>query len=84
MTKFRPANGTEGEAFMEAFCFRCALDNFNEETGDGGCRILADSLAFGINDHEYPKEWQLDADGYGICTAFRLRANEGAGGGDDV
>ena len=28
MTKFRPANGTEGEAFMEAFCFRCALDNF--------------------------------------------------------
>lgn len=24
--KYRPANGTEGEIFMETYCYRCAND----------------------------------------------------------
>ena len=83
---YRPSNGTEGMMFQEVFCDKCKHDNFDEETLKGGCEILANSLFFGVDDENYPKEWvyepeQLERDGYfsiggehgARCTAFEPR-----------
>ena len=76
---YSPSNGTEGAVFMECFCFRCAKDNFNEDTGEGGCPILAASFSkAGV------PEWVRDADsdvtligGNGArCTAFVPRSSQ--------
>tara|TARA_Y100000310_G_scaffold250368_1_gene256569 strand:+ start:1538 stop:1840 length:303 start_codon:yes stop_codon:yes gene_type:complete len=67
--KYQPSNGTEGHIFMEGFCFRCALDNFDEDSGKGGCDILARSF-LPIEAEEYPGEWQYGDDGQPKCTAF--------------
>ncbi len=65
--KYRPANGTEGDVFMERFCFQCKNDDYPE--GDG-CRILANTFAFDVDDERYPSEWIYDKDGKPVCTAF--------------
>ena len=60
---YRPSNGTEGEVFCEAFCFRCRKNN-------KGCRIKIMTMALDANDPNYPKEWVYAEDGQPICTAF--------------
>lgn len=67
---YRPANGTEGECFIEYWCGRCLHDlAYQEGTGDS-CPIVAASLALSIDDPNYPKEW-IDEDGTSPrCTAF--------------
>lgn len=69
MKPYRPSTGTEGADFMDHFCGNCIHDEEYRETGFGGCKIAADSLAFNVGDPEYPKEWVIGADGP-ICTAF--------------
>lgn len=69
---YRPSNGTEGEMFMNAWCFRCERDR------DEDCDILARSFAFNVDDPRYPKEWVCKwvaaDDGFPSpiprCTAF--------------
>lgn len=87
---YRPSNGTEGEIFMECFCFRCARDaEFQDamargESSDKGCPILAASFVYSTDDPKYPKEWVRDIDsdvtligGNGArCTAFVERGKD--------
>ena len=67
---YRPSNGTEGDAFIAAFCERCERDRaFREGTGDG-CEILARTLVLDVDDPDYPTEWTYDTDEMPTCTAF--------------
>ena len=65
--KYRPSNGTEGEMFMDEFCFQCKFD-INED-----CEILADTFCYNINDPEYPEEWTYDKNNNPICTKFEKK-----------
>ena len=68
--RYRPSNGTEGDAFIAAFCERCERDRaFREGTGDG-CEILARTLVLDVDDPDYPTEWTYDTDEMPTCTAF--------------
>lgn len=66
---YRPANGTEGEAFEAKFCRRCACDDEAAvmEKGEGCCPILADALAGG-----QPSQWVQNIPGIDgpTCRAF--------------
>lgn len=59
--RYRPANGTEGDIFMESFCDRCV--------NGADCEIQDATMAFDVDDPEYPAEWIEDDDGP-RCTAF--------------
>lgn len=67
---YRPANGSEGDCFTSHFCDRCIHDRAARQ-GDyaNGCEIYLRSMAFDINDPEYPTEW-VTIDGEPTCTAF--------------
>jgi len=62
--KYRPSNGTEGRIFMGQFCENCIHDK-NQD-----CKILAYSMAFDVDEKEYPKEWIYDKKGNSICTSY--------------
>lgn len=70
-----PSNGTEGEMFMERFCYRCEKDKdfYTSEGEQVGCAIILDSMLFERNDPKFPPEWISD-DNVGLvnprCTAF--------------
>lgn len=49
--KYQPANGIEGERFMQAFCHVCA------KYEEGGCMILGRALSCDVKDDAYPEEW---------------------------
>lgn len=71
---YRPSNGSEGEAFFDALCSRCARDAAFRATnyeGDGalGCPILAATFALNLDHPDYPKEW-IEDDAGARCTAF--------------
>lgn len=71
---YRPSNGSEGEGFLEAYCFHCERDRAFRDTnyeGDGalGCQILAATYRYDVNHPDYPKEWIEDERG-SRCTAF--------------
>ena len=67
--RYRPANGSEGMAFMDQFCDRCKRDAaFQAGTGDS-CPIVAATMVYQVTDPEYPAEWTCDAEGP-VCTAF--------------
>lgn len=70
---FRPSNGTEGMIFTDAFCDRCIHEKFTHTGNDKDkmCDILNATMAFGINDKEYPSEWQFDSDGWPTCTKWQ-------------
>ena len=78
---YQPSNGTEGMAFMEAYCFRCQHDAKYRRTDDGrdGCKILCRTMLYspsdGIGPDKYPTEWVRDDDG-AECTAFKPEWNE--------
>ena len=61
--KYRPSNGTEGEDFMEEFCFCCANDMDT-------CSILLDTELYNVDNAGYPEEWQYDDNDQPVCTAF--------------
>jgi len=64
---YRPSNGSEGDWFQGVFCEKCIFDDYEN---DIYCDILGDSMAFNIDDKEYPKEWVYDNSGRPICTKF--------------
>ncbi|MCL2076055.1 MAG: hypothetical protein FWH15_06405 [Betaproteobacteria bacterium] len=65
--KYRPSNGTEGDNFMEHWCFRCQRDKPEDEEY---CPILGKTFALSADDPEYPVEWRFDQFGIPCCTAF--------------
>lgn len=62
--RYRPSNGDEGLWFMSMWCDKCVKDSESRP-----CRILGRTMAFNINDKEYPREWVEDDNGP-RCTAF--------------
>lgn len=62
---YRPSNGTEGEWFMERWCYSCMdLDGF-------ACPIIAATLGVRPGDEGYPDEWRQDGPAGPRCTAYR-------------
>ena len=74
---YRPANGCEGVAFQEEFCFRCVKDALYRETDNGadGCEILSRTYLYSVTDSLYPQEWVSDEVGP-RCTAFEAEKGE--------
>lgn len=75
--KYRPSNGTEGELFMSSWCCHCQRDKAmrdglpDDECDDSElCSIIADTLAYKVEDPEYPTAWQYAKDGQPCCTQF--------------
>jgi len=66
---YRPSNGTEGDMFQKKFCEKCVYDDYE----NGPCDILGDSMAFDLDDKEYPKEWIHDKNGCPTCTKFEVK-----------
>lgn len=64
MKLYRPSNGTEGMYFIDDWCFKCERDK------DEDCPLLAASLAYAIDEPEYPQEWHYDDKGEPICSEF--------------
>lgn len=69
LVRYRPSNGSEGDAFMAAWCCHC-------ERGVHPCEILALTMALEIDHFRYPPEWVEDLDQpfpfrQPRCTAFR-------------
>lgn len=62
---YRPSNGTEGEVFFDKYCAFC-----KKQFGPVNCGIPLRTMAFGIDEPEYPKEWIYNDEGYAVCTAF--------------
>lgn len=56
MKPYRPSNGTEGMYFMEEHCFQCIHEN-PDPYKKPKCHIMTLSMAYDLNDPEYPKEW---------------------------
>jgi hypothetical protein len=68
--KYRPSNGSEGEMFMERWCYQCVFDNEKAP-----CPIIAATMVFGIDEDDYPPDWSYDSDGQPQCTAFERRSD---------
>ncbi|OLF82704.1 hypothetical protein AWH63_06780 [Marinobacter sp. C18] len=72
--KYRPSNGTEGGIFESRWCHNCAHDNYDIEAGTGeNCDILMRVMLHGVDDPEYPEEWQEEPGEAPKCTAFLSR-----------
>lgn len=71
-----PSNGTEGEIFMGQWCARCQRDRGSREPDGDGCDIIAMTMAFRVDDPEYPKEWRRDGPSGPRCTAFLAEGAE--------
>ena len=69
--KWRPSNGTEGQIFMEEYCYNCIHDDPDNRVY---CNIIAESMAYETDDPQYPKEWQIGKDGQPICTNYKQKA----------
>lgn len=72
--RYQPSNGTEGESFICHWCGNCARSGAPNRPDDAGhelmgCSITGMTMAFDVDDPEYPKEWVYGADGP-MCTAF--------------
>lgn len=75
--KYQPSNGTEGECFFASWCCECARDKAMSEGADlddcddnQRCDIIGKTMAYRVEEPEYPKEWQYGKDGQPCCTAF--------------
>lgn len=70
---YRPSNGTEGDFFMEDFCYRCKNDS-----EDNPCPIIGRTMGYDIDDIRYPTEWICDDDRISNprCTAFEARHDD--------
>ena len=68
---YRPSNGTDGDAFMSAWCSRCARDkpmsegkDYDECDASEVCPILARAFVCQV------AEWVYDTTGAPVCAAF--------------
>lgn len=64
-----PSNGTEGDMFMQAFCFQCKNEKYSYtmNTDDPTCEILTGSMV----EHK-AQEWVYSAEGWPICTKWKF------------
>lgn len=71
--RYRPSNGTEGEYFMEDFCYNCIHEKWTHTQNDADkkCDILSRTLIYDTEDPEYPEEWQYDDAGNPTCTSHK-------------
>ena len=74
---YRPSNGSEADGFYARWCENCANDKVMSEGKkyddcgrDEICQIIAATMAYNLDDQEYPQEWTYDKDGRPCCTAF--------------
>jgi hypothetical protein len=67
---YEPSNGTEGEWFMEQFCYRCKHELFIHTANHAHhkCDILNRALTHTHKEPDYPKEWVYEGT-KPICTA---------------
>ena len=70
MKKYRPSNGTEGDAFMSSFCYQCIHDNPDYNAKSPRCEIMTLTMCLDLTDKDYPKEWCHGEDGKPTCTEF--------------
>lgn len=74
MKKYQPSNGTEGEGFMENYCYNCIHERWvhrqDEDKEEDKCDILSRSMIHDVKDKEYPSEWTYDENNRPICTKF--------------
>lgn len=75
--KYRPSNGTAGEAFISSWCGTCARDkalrdgcDIEECDDNERCDIVGRTMTYHIDNPEYPVEWRYDASGRPVCTAY--------------
>ena len=68
---YRPSNGTEGMAFQNQFCDRCAKNPISMDAKNQ-CNILLKTLIYDVSDKKYPKQWHYTENGP-ICSSFRER-----------
>lgn len=68
--KYRPSNGTEGDFFMNKFCYQCINDNPDHNAKSPRCNIMTLSMCLDVDDKDYPKEWIYDSEDKPICTSF--------------
>lgn len=72
---FIPSNGTEGDMFMEEFCFQCIHERWThrqkEDRDEDKCGIMNRALLYDTKDPEYPKEWVFTAEGWPVCTSWK-------------
>jgi len=53
---------------MEGWCVKGIHDDYEK---DKFCEILRNTMAFDVDDPEYPREWIYDESGKPCCTAFK-------------
>jgi hypothetical protein len=68
--KYRPSNGTEGEAFIYNWCSNCIHGKYEHDQSADSCDIVTMAMCFDLNDKEYPNEWRYNSEGKAVCTAF--------------
>lgn len=75
--RYRPSNGTEGDCFIAAFCYKCGRDKalsegepIDECDDNERCDIVGRSFLHSVEEPEYPVEWTYDKHGIPCCTAF--------------
>lgn len=73
---YQPSNGTEGDIFMSQYCYRCSKFPHSSDAKNQ-CMIVLGTMALGIDDPEYPKQWQIGPNGP-TCTAFKDREQANA------
>lgn len=66
--KFRPSNGTQGDAFMDDWCGCC--DRYRE------CDIAARALMHDVDHPEYPVEWTYNENGEACCTGYECHSTK--------
>lgn len=65
--KFQPSNHTVGDSFIHDWCGSCVRGQVNDTEP---CDILARTMWLKVEDPEYPQEWQYNAQGNPVCTAY--------------
>lgn len=74
---YQPSSGTAGESFIASWCGNCARDkalregvDIDECDDNERCEIVGRTMAYHVDEPEYPSEWIYDQDGHPCCTAF--------------
>ncbi len=63
-----PSSGAEGAIFETAWCAHNSDGTLSDQPES--CPILTNTMAFSIDDPDYPPEWIYGPDGQPRCTAF--------------
>ena len=69
--KYRPSNGTEGDGFMSRHCYQCKHDDGG--IGETVCEIIGETMAYDVDEEQYPDAWRYDAQGCPTCIKFEAR-----------